>query len=108
MPFVDLAPLEAMNDDMRELQDRRACNMAVNRLRGIHTRKSEMPAIVSLFNKVVNKKGPVVKKLQASRIKKVAEKFQGTGQNGYSKRDSVSGRSKSSAEKTKQNDNKQP
>lgn len=77
LPFADLAPLDAMNDDMKELQDRRACIMTLNRLRGIPPRKQRVPAIVSLYNKVMNKKGPTIKKIQAGRIKKVAEKFQG-------------------------------
>lgn len=77
LPFVDLNPLDAMNDEMREFQDRRACTMALNRLRGIHNKKQNVPAIVSLFNKVVGKKGQTVKRGPANRMKKVAEKFQG-------------------------------
>lgn len=77
LPFVDLTPLDAMNDAMRDIQNRRACTLAMNRLRGIHVRKQEVPAIISLYQKVVGKRGPVVKKTPANRIKKVAEKFQG-------------------------------
>ncbi|XP_045212836.2 WD repeat-containing protein on Y chromosome-like [Mercenaria mercenaria] len=77
LPFVDLSPVEALTDTMKEIQARRAMNMALNKLRGIKPKKPEVPAIIQLFNKIVNKQGPPVQRFRTSRIKKVADKYQG-------------------------------
>lgn len=64
LPFVDLSPVNALNDTMKEIQSRRARAIALNKLRGFKTKKVEVPAIMNLFSKVVNKQGPPVPKLK--------------------------------------------
>lgn len=79
LPFVDLSPVEAQNKVIREIQERRAGTMAMNKMRGMQKKKQEIPAILSVFNKVVNKPAVPVKRYgHGGRIKKVADKYQGT------------------------------
>ena len=70
--------MDALNQTMKEIQARRAGTMAVNKLRGVRPKKQEVPAILSLFNKVVGKPAQPTKRFRyQGRIKKVAEKYQG-------------------------------
>lgn len=62
LPFVDLTPVDSLNDTMKGIQARRAGNIALSKLRGVKTKKQEVPAIMQLFNKMVNKPGPTVKR----------------------------------------------
>jgi len=62
---------------IKDIQSRRAGNLALNRLRGVHQRKNEQPAIMNIFNKMLAKPKLVRKPLPVGRIRKVAEKYQG-------------------------------
>lgn len=64
LPFVDLSPVDALNDTMKGIQARRARAIALSKLRGFKAKKVETPAIMNLFNKVVNKQGPPVPKFK--------------------------------------------
>ena len=78
LAFSDLTPVYVINNTIKEIQARRAGALAVSRLRGFRKKKADEPAILNIYNKVVNKPVPSAKRYgQGSRIKKVAEKFQG-------------------------------
>ena len=79
LPFVDLTPIDVNNSDLRELKQRRVDNFALSRLRGQQVRKQDVPAIITLYNKITakSKHSPRKKLPPANRIKKIAERFQG-------------------------------
>ncbi|WAQ97238.1 hypothetical protein MAR_029928 [Mya arenaria] len=78
LSFVELTPVEKNNRIMKEIHDRRAGNIALNRLRGVQNRKQDQPGFMSLFTKMVTKpKTSPRKPPPANRMKKVAERFQG-------------------------------
>ncbi|XP_060578286.1 WD repeat-containing protein on Y chromosome-like isoform X2 [Ruditapes philippinarum] len=77
LPFVELTPIDPFTDTIKEIQTRRAGNLAMNKLRGLNPRKPDTPAILQVFNQLVKKQGsPVQKYKLGNRLKKVADRYQ--------------------------------
>ena len=88
LSFVDLTPVEGINSTIREIQERRAGSMAMGRLRGQRQQKQQGPAILSVFNKAISRQPPKKQFGYKSRIKKVADKYQGKSPRAVSARKS--------------------